>query len=201
MSVDNKYNELVQKTGFQQLVMKGKRQRYHAGDKIIEEGSKVEALYWVNVGAVKINLDAGEGRETFIARLEPGEFFGESSLLPNLQLKSLAAEALKDSLVLQLAKDDFIEVSSRYPDVWLELIEQQSQRLDMVTKRLRETQVLSVQSRLLSVLSENIMKSTAQVTVDGTAIRISRQELADIVGCTREMVSKALQRLDEEGQA
>jgi CRP-like cAMP-binding protein len=150
-------------------------------------------------GRVKIKDVTPDGKETIIAFVEEGELFGELALLDGEPRREYA-EAVADSEVLALPRDDVLWLMAARPDVALSITKLIGLRRRRVENRLRNLLFRPSRERLLLILQE-LTESHGDRDGDCCTIRLplSHQDLAGLIGVTRETVTVALGRLQAEG--
>jgi CRP/FNR family cyclic AMP-dependent transcriptional regulator len=166
---------------------------------IIHEGDDPQSLYMILEGSVSIILEDDDGREIVLAYLGPGEFFGEMCLFPTPQTRTAIVRTRKPTLVAEVGYEAFRSFVRTNPDIMFELAGQLATRLRDTTRRLGDLAFLDVAGRMAHILLELITKPDAIAHPRGTMIRTSRQELARLVGCSREMAGRVLKKLEEDG--
>ncbi|WP_211242725.1 cAMP-activated global transcriptional regulator CRP [Sinimarinibacterium sp. CAU 1509] len=166
---------------------------------IIHEGDDPQSLYMILEGSVSILLEDDDGREIVLAYLGPGEFFGEMCLFPAPKTRTAIVRTRKPTLVAEVGYEAFHGFARSNPDIMFELAGQLATRLRDTTRRLGDLAFLDVAGRMAHILLELISKPDAVVHPRGTMIKTSRQELARLVGCSREMAGRVLKKLEEDG--
>jgi CRP/FNR family cyclic AMP-dependent transcriptional regulator len=101
--------------------------------------------------------------------------------------------------VAEIDFGSFREFVRKEPEIMFEIAGQLSTRLRDTSRRLRDLAFLDVAGRLAHELLELCGKPDAITHSRGTVIRVSRQELSRIVGCSREMAGRVLKKLEEDG--
>jgi CRP-like cAMP-binding protein len=150
-------------------------------------------------GRVKIKAVTADGRETILAFIEAGEVFGELALFDGAPRDEIA-EAVEASQVLAIPRDDLLWLMGRRPDVALHVTKLLGFRLRRVENRLRNILFRSNRERTVALLLE-LLDSHGQRAGAGWEIRLrlSHQELANLIGATRETVTVTLGQLQREG--
>ena len=150
-------------------------------------------------GRVKIKTVTPDGRETISAFIVEGELFGELALL-DAAPRGEFAEAVEPSQVLAVPRADIIWLMDRRPDVALHVTKLFGFRLRRVENRLRNILFRSNRERIVALLLE-LLDSHGQKDADGWEIqlRLSHQDLANLIGATRETVTGTLGQLQHEG--
>lgn len=168
-------------------------QRYRRGERIFSEDSTGECLYVLVSGRVKIYASAGSRSKTF-ALLDPGDFFGEMALLGE-RTRSASARAILDSELLVLQRKDFHQFLKVDTGLTLTVLETLCARLRQADKQIEMLSFQNVLGRAAITILELETKYGKPVA-GGNLIdaEITQQELADLVGTAREMVSRAIAR-------
>lgn len=169
---------------------------YGKGEFIILQDTEVNGLYILVSGRLKISRISEDGRVKVLALLLPGDIIGEMSLIDN-QLASATVEAMEDSLLLLIRREDFQSILLKYPSVTLEIARILSKRLREADKDIEELAFYSVKNRLIETLLKLVQKH-GEKTLSGLkiSIRMTHQELADIVGSSRETVTRIMNVLE-----
>lgn len=158
-----------------------------------------ETLLLLTAGRVKILSLALTGRETILAFVEPGEVFGELAILDSGP-RAEHAEAVLDSRVLAIPREEVLWLMDRRPEVALSITKLLGFRLRRIRHRLQNVLFRSNRERVVGILLE-LMESHGRVVDGGWEIgmRLSHQELASLIGSTRETVTLTLGQLQSEG--
>ena len=154
-----------------------------------------QSVLIVAVGRVKIKDVTPDGKETILAFLEEGEIFGELALLDG-QPRQEYAEAVVDSQVLSLPRDDVLWLMANRPETALSITKLIGLRRRRVETRLRNLLFLSSRDRMVHMLLE-LRDSHGEQTGDRCQILLplSHQDLASLIGVTRETATVVLGRL------
>ena len=176
----------------QPLGEKMRTRRYQRGEVVFHQDDPGDRMHIIVQGRVRISIDSYDGREKDVALLNPGDCFGEMALLDGSN-RSATATAVDDIETLVLLRDDFIEFIGEYPQVAAQTTAILTNRLRSTNQMLGDLAFLDVPTRVakqLLGLAENQLGGAAP---DGTIeIPIGQDELARLVGSTRETVSRAL---------
>ncbi|WP_416427143.1 cAMP-activated global transcriptional regulator CRP [Pseudomonas sp. App30] len=176
------------------------RRRYGAKSNIICAGDQSETLSYIIKGSVTILIEDDDGREMIIAYLNAGDFFGELGLFesPNHgPLRSAWVRAKTECEVAEISYGRFREVAVQHPDIMFALGCQMAQRLRDTTRKVGDLAFFDVTGRVARCLLELCKQPDAMTHPDGMQIKITRQEIGRIVGCSREMVGRVLKDLEE----
>jgi len=153
------------------------------------DGDVPEWFYIIAEGKVKVLKHSSSGREFIIAFFGPGEMFGEVAVFENKPYPA-SAQAVTDTKVIGVKKDDFLSFLANRPQVALKIISVLGGRLRDAQSRLRDFAGERVEQRLASVL---LMLSTKL----GLTIPFTRQEIADMTGTTIETAIRTMSNLRE----
>ena len=182
------------------LLMHCQRRRYQAKSNIICAGDRSDTLFFIIKGSVTILIEDDEGREMIIAYLNPGDFFGELGLFEQAgqeQERSAWVRAKVECEVAEISYSKFRELSQHDPDILYVLSGQIAQRLRNTTRKVGDLAFFDVTGRVARCLLELCKQPDAMTHPDGMQIKVTRQEIGRIVGCSREMVGRVLKDLDE----
>ena len=150
-------------------------------------------------GRVKLYHITNEGKEAVLALIEPGELFGELALVAPGQREEFA-EAMMPSRVILIRGDAVRDLMERHPEVSLEVSRLMGLRRRRTERRLKSLLFRSNRERLIHLLLE-LVEKYGRPGPDGVLIdiKLSHQELASIIGSTRETVTVVLGELQAEG--
>ena len=178
------------------------RRRYTAKSTIIYAGDRCETLFFIVKGSVTILIEDDDGREMIIAYLNSGDFFGEMGLFEKEGVekeRSAWVRAKTECEVAELSYAKFRELTLQDPDILFALGSQMAERLRNTTRKVGELAFLDVTGRVARTLLDLCKQPDAMTHPDGMQIKITRQEIGRIVGCSREMVGRVLKALEEQG--
>ncbi len=178
------------------------RRRYAAKSTIIYAGDRCESLFFIIKGSVTILIEDDDGREMIISYLNPGDFFGEMGLFEAdnpAQERSAWVRAKSECEVAEISYTKFRELAQQDPDILYTLGSQMAERLRQTTRKVGDLAFLDVTGRVARTLLDLCRQPDAMTHPDGMQIKITRQEIGRIVGCSREMVGRVLKALEEQG--
>jgi len=190
---------MLQKPVVQAFVCQAHKKSLPAKHTVIHAGDEPHSLYLILEGSVSVVLEDHEGREVVLAYLNPGEFFGEMGLFPEHNLRSAVVRTRSQALVAEFSYAGFRRFVRDYPEIMFELSGQMACRLRDLNQRVANLAFMDVAGRLTHALLELSKKPDAVAHPSGIVVRISRQELARHVGCSREMAGRVLKKLKNEG--
>lgn len=178
------------------------QRRYPSKSTIIHAGDRCESLFFIIRGSVTILIEDEEGNEMIIAYLNSGDFFGEMGLFDaegDTQARSAGVRAKTECEVAELSYAKFRELTRQEPEILYALGRQMAERLRNTTRKVGDLAFLDVTGRVARTLLELCRQPDAMTHPDGMQIKITRQEIGRIVGCSREMVGRVLKNLEEQG--
>ncbi|MCM0648238.1 Crp/Fnr family transcriptional regulator [Clostridium swellfunianum] len=175
------------------------RRRYKKGQVIFFEGDVSDKFYIINMGKIKIYKYNKEGKEQILYILSEGDFIGYLSLLKKGKV-DFNAEALEDVSVCILTKDDFDKIVKKTPEISLRILENLHDRLVSLENLVQTLSTKDIETRIAALL-RNFVKDFGREEEEGTVIDLplSREEMANYIGVTRETMSRKLTAMEEEG--
>ena len=162
------------------------------GQILFNEGDSGDRLYIVTDGKIKLGIKSIDGRENLLAVLGPGEMFGELSLF-DPSPRTATATALTDAKLLGLGQEDLNLWLAEHPEVAKHLLRALAQRLRRTWEAVGDLVFSDVPGRVAKALSELAQKFGTRNN-DGLHVAhdLTQEELAQLVGASRETVNKAL---------
>jgi len=182
------------------LLPHAQRRRCPARSNIICAGENSESLYLIIKGSVTILIEGEEGREMIVAYLNSGDFFGELGLFQQTSTgpqRSAWVRAKTECEVAEISYAKFRELSQHDPELMYAIGGQMAERLRNTTRKVGDLAFLDVTGRVARSLLDLCKQPDAMTHPDGMQIKITRQEIGRIVGCSREMVGRVLKDLEE----
>ncbi len=173
---------------------------FEAGEMLFYQGDPGSTCYIITEGRVRIFLVGEDGRELAVRIMGPGEIFGEMALFEE-EPRSANVEALGAVTVLELHRETFLRCLLHSPPLALRLLRSLSARLRVTTEAAENLVSMTVAERLMLQL-ERLAERSGRDVEGGTQITLplTQQELAALVGTSRESVNRALVRLRREGK-
>ena len=172
------------------------KRRFKRGEVIVEQGKKSNALFILLNGRARVLTADSRGREVILATLQPGDHIGEMSLIDNgPHSATVRAEIQTD--VLMLGRVEFARCLPENTSMAYAVMRGLVQRLRHADRKIESLALMDVYGRVARALLE-----FAADTGDGELLireKISRQDIAKMVGASREMVSRVMKDLEERG--
>ena len=135
-----------------------------------------------------------------VAYLNPGDFVGEMGLFDDeIKERSAMVVAKTQCEVAEISYERFHQIRNQFPDILYAISRQISNRLRLTTRKLTDLAFVDVSGRIAHTLLDLCKEPDAMTHPDGMQIKITRQELGKIVGCSREMAGRVLKTLEENG--
>ena len=175
------------------------RRKYPAKSTIIYAGDNSDSLYFITDGGVTVLIEDNSGREIIVAYLNKGDFFGEMGLFEDDQPRSAWVKAKTECEVAELSYARFRELAEEDTSMLYLLGGQMADRMRKTTEKVGDLAFLDVTGRVARTLLELSRQPDAMTHPDGMQIKVTRQEIGRIVGCSREMVGRVLKTLSDQG--
>ncbi|MBA4267668.1 MAG: hypothetical protein C0453_21540 [Comamonadaceae bacterium] len=172
------------------------KRRYRRGECIVEQGKKSNCLAIVLTGRARVVTTDTRGREVILATMNPGDYIGEMSLIDN-QPHSATVRAEVQTDVLILGRVEFARCLPENTSMAYAVMKGLVQRLRHADRKIESLALMDVYGRVARALLE-----FAQPGSDGLLTirdRVSRQDVAKMIGASREMVSRVMKDLEERG--
>ena len=170
---------------FEQVAEEARPLTLRRGDALFAEGDVAEELFIVEKGRIAIANRSVDGRESVVALMEPGDVFGELPLFDGVG-RSAHARALEPSRVYAVSYAPLREIFERKPELLWGVIELLARRLRNMDAALADSVFLDVTGRTAKRLLE------LSAGADEFSLPITQEELAGLVGASRERVNKAI---------
>jgi CRP-like cAMP-binding protein len=167
---------------------------YPKGSVILFQGDPGDSLYVLRQGRAKVVLIGEDGREVILGVLEPGAHFGELALIDD-QPRSAHVIAMEDSQLLILRREDFRRRVEANPTVAWALLTELSRRLRRADQKIGGLVLLDVPGRISRLLLD-LSADSDSATIEKP---LTHQTIAQMIGASRETVSRAMKEFQEEG--
>ena len=174
------------------------RRQFTPKSTIIRQGDPSHDLFYIVKGSVTVLLEDDEGHELVLAYLNPGDFFGEIGLFNEHVNRSALVRAKSACEVATISYERLKSMSTIFPDLLFAISSQLATRLRKMNRKIGDLAFMDVSGRVARALLDLCKEPDAMTHPDGMQIRVTRQELGRIVGCSREMVGRVLKSLEEQ---
>ena len=171
------------------------RRSFGRNAKIIGAGDPTDSLYIVISGRLKVLMGDEQGREVILSILGPGEFFGEMGLLDD-SLRSASVVTLDACELLTISKTDFKRSLAENFELSLNVMRGLVQRLREADRKIGSLALMDVYGRVARLLLEMAEDINGEKVVVN---KLSKQDIAKMIGASREMVSRVMKDLQLSG--
>ena len=173
--------------------------KYPAKSTLIHSGEKAETLYYIVKGSVAVLIKDEDGKEMILSYLNQGDFIGELGLFSDKENPTRTAwvKAKTACEIAEISYKKFRQLIQVNPEILMRLSAQMARRLQTSSSKVGNLAFLDVQGRIASTLINLAHQPDAMTHPDGMQIKITRQEIGQIVGCSRETVGRILKMLEE----
>jgi len=179
-----------------------KVQHYPARAVVVSQGEPADALFAIIRGRLKVASSGPDGRDTVLGIMAEGEVFGEVALLDG-GTRSATCTAIEPCELLTIDRVPFMELLEQSPGIAVKLLHVLSRRLRRLSQRSEDAAFLDVPSRLARSLLDLATRFGERPRAPDSgvyiALKLSQQELGDLVGATRESVNKHLKDWARKG--
>jgi len=162
---------------------------------VLTEGEMGDSLYMIQSGKVKVFIGDEEGREIILKILGPGAFFGEMSMIDK-EPRSASVTTIESSTFLVLTHAAFERCVEQQPRIGNMVMQMLAQRVREADRKIGTLALMDVYGRVASTLLELSVYTDGKLMVGE---KLSQQDLANMVGASREMVNRILKDLSERG--
>lgn len=171
---------------------------YAKGDIVFSEGNVANTLYFINEGKIKLYKYTKDGKEQILHVLSEGDFFGELELIKPSKY-TFNSKAIIDSKICTLTKDEMREIMMKNPEIGIKVLETVGERLAKVESLAQNLATNDVDSRMAYLLID-LMEKYGEPTKENISLKLplSREEMANYIGVTRETVSRKLKKFEDE---
>jgi CRP/FNR family transcriptional regulator, cyclic AMP receptor protein len=178
------------------------QRQYPSKTVILAAGENSRSLFLILDGSVSVIVhdDVDEDHKMVVSYLNPGDFFGEMGLFEHADVeRSAFVETRTACTVAEISYERFHQIRDSYPEILFAVGQQLASRLRHTTTKLRDLAFVDVSGRIAHTLLDLAGQPDAMTHPDGMQIRITRQELGKIAGCSREMAGRVLKSLAADG--
>lgn len=190
---------ILEEPQLKEITDKITRKTYKKGEMIFFEGDVSDKLYVINHGKVKVFKYTKDGKEQILYITSDGDFIGDLSLLKKDEFK-FNAEALEDVSMCQLTKYDFDSIVMENPEIALKILEVLYERIHKLEDLIQNLSTKDIETRISGLLL-GFIKDFGEP--ENNTIRLelplTREDMANYIGVTRETISRKLNSMQEEG--
>jgi CRP/FNR family cyclic AMP-dependent transcriptional regulator len=172
----------------------GSVRSFKKGSIIINQDDESYSLYVILSGSVKVYISGDDGREAVLNHQSAGDYFGDLALIDK-QPRVASVMTLENSKFMIISREDFMTCLSRNPEIAINLIKPMTSRIRMLAQNVSSLALLDVYGRVARTLLQKAVERDGELITD----RLTQQEIADMVGASRAMVSRILTDLKAGG--
>lgn len=167
------------------------------GRMILQPEEPLRMVYVIKEGRVKVSRYSPDGKEQILTLLEPGDVFGELALVRTAE--PVHVEAFEDTLLCGMHSQDFLALIRRQPEVMLHVMKVLAERLRAAQEEIADLAFRDVPGRLASLLLR-LAQAYGDTSTSGQrlALRLTHQDMAAMIGSTRETVTAILSRFRDD---
>jgi len=180
---------------FNAMVRTTKRRR---GEWIFVLGDSADSIYLLREGRIKITASAEGGHEVLHEIVGPGEIFGETSLILGIP-RTTSAQALEASLLCEIRRNSFETLLSMYPELAFRLLKSVGVRLKQAEAQLVNVVCNDISRRVRTTLIDLMIKESGSIPDGPIKIKITQQDLANLIGASRQKTWQTLKELEDSG--
>lgn len=178
---------------FNAMVRTTKRRR---GEWIFVPGDAADCIYLLQQGRMKITALSEDGHEVLHEIIGPGEVFGDTSAILGIP-RTTSAQALETSLVCEIYRKDFETLLGMFPELSFQLLKSVGLRLKKAEAHLVNVICNDVSYRVREALLDLMVHDSGSVSDQPVKIQITQQDLANLIGASRQKTSQALKELED----
>ena len=180
------------------------RRRYPSRSDVFRPGDPAGTMYYIISGSLSAVVEEEDGRELVLGYFNAGDFVGETGIFVSAPSREVV---MRTRTVTELAEIGIERLHALFsgplqddcPKLLFAIGQQLTKRLLHTSRKASRLAFMDVTSRITNTLNDLCQEPDAMSHPKGTQIRVSRQELARIVGCSREMAGRVLKQLEENG--
>jgi CRP/FNR family cyclic AMP-dependent transcriptional regulator len=177
--------------------------RFPAKYTIIKPGDKGETFFYIVEGSVSVSMTDPDGHELILAYVNKGEFIGEVGVFLGEMVRYVTVRTREPCQFAEISYQRFqqlikTELSPHAANILYMMARQLAGRLLTTNRKVGDLAFTDVTGRISHTLLDLCKQPDAMTHPDGTQIRITRQELGRIVGCSREMAGRVLKDLENQ---
>ncbi len=166
---------------------------------MIHAGDRPNVMFYIVSGSVEVMIEDEDGNEMVLAYLNKGQFFGEMGLFYERPTRSAWVRTRTESEIAEMTYSRVRQIASESPGLIFELATQLAARLYRTNRKLGDLAFVDVTGRVAHAIMDLCNEPDAMTHPDGMQIKVSRQELSRLVGCSREMAGRVMKTLGKQG--
>ena len=172
------------------LVKHSNVRNYKKNTVVVNKGDETSSLYIILEGNLNAYVDDDQGKELILSKMDAGESFGELSLLSDTS-RSASVITTSACKLAVISNTVFMECLTSNPSMALNIIQSLINRVHNLTENVSSLGLLDVYGRIVNVLNKSAVEKDGKLVTN----RLTHQDIANMIGSSREMVSKILKDL------
>ena len=173
-----------------------RRRKCRRGEWVFVHGDRADSIYLLQNGRMKITALSEDGHEVVHEIVGPGEIFGDTSTILGIP-RTTSAQALEASLLCEIRRKDFESLLAAYPELSLQLLKSVGLRLKKAEAQLLNVICHDVSTRVREALIDLLAFESRTISEQPVKIRITQQDLANLIGASRQKTWEALKELED----
>lgn len=165
---------------------------------IMEENNPADRIYLLIDGSIQVYITDEKDHELVLTYLTGLNFFGEMGYLAQERLRTASVRARTDVKLVEMSYAQFDDFTKKHPEVLLTLCRNMAMRLKYTSQQMSSMAFDDVQDRVIETIFTLARMPDAMTHPDGIQIRTTRQEIGNILGCSRETVGRVIKVLEEK---
>jgi CRP/FNR family cyclic AMP-dependent transcriptional regulator len=170
---------------------------------VVRPGDPGDRLIYITQGSVSVSVEDESGHELILTYLNKGDFIGEIGVFKEPEIRKAMVKTRCQCIMAEISYDRLIhamdhELSNCAASLLMLFGKQVAARLLITSRKFFDLAFMDVEGRVARTLLDLSKEPDAMTHPDGMQLHITRQEIARIVGCTREMVGRVLKELEEK---
>lgn len=199
MMIDYSYNPKL--TELKKVIHHFEIRSYRAKQLICKQGEKADTLFFMVKGAATVSIK-DNNKNMIIHYLNTGDFFGELALFDRFNTEAIRTANIHAKVASEIALipyTKFYQLAEKHTDLLYIIADQMASRLQQTTRKVTGLTSIDTAGRIARALLDLCKQPDAITHPDGMQVRITRQDLGNIVGCSREMVGRVLKDMEGQG--
>jgi len=184
----------LSKEALAEVEQHGSIKSFRKGAIVINQDDETYSLYVILSGSVKVFISGEDGREAVLNHQSTGDYFGDLALIDK-QPRVASVMTTEPSTFMIISRENFLTCLSRNPEIAINLIKPMTERMRMLAQNVSSLALLDVYGRVARILLQQSHEENGEMVTD----RLTQQEIADMVGASRAMVSRILTDLKAGG--
>lgn len=182
------------KESLEEIEQHGSVKTFKRNTIVINQDDETDSLYVILSGSVKVYISGPDGREVVLNHQGAGDYFGDLALIDK-QPRAASVMTMEPSRFMIISRDDFMRCLSGHPEIALNLIKPLTSRIRMLAQNVSNLALLDVYGRVAHTLLQEAKEQDGVLVTD----KLTQQDIADMVGASRAMVSRILKDLRAGG--